>query len=180
MTVPEIQFDPSSARFGASRTQKRVEDDRLLAGKGLYSDDRNLPDQAWMIVVRSPYAHARIASVNADAARAASSAAKLEASNATAMKRSDGTMMFPWEDVPPPANQVPSEWRRLRVLPTLLETGCCSLSGTAPSGIDRQNRIEIGGFQACAADQGAVYVRHEQKLAGIGGLNRAAIKDAQA
>ena len=40
MTAPQTQFDPDSARFGASRTQKRIEDDRLLAGKGLYSDDR--------------------------------------------------------------------------------------------------------------------------------------------
>ena len=71
MNAPAIQFDPSSARFGASRTQKRLEDDRLLAGKGLYSDDRDLPDQAWMVVVRSPYAHARIASVNTAAARSA-------------------------------------------------------------------------------------------------------------
>jgi hypothetical protein len=34
----QVQFDPSSARFGASRSQKRIEDDRLLTGKGLYSD----------------------------------------------------------------------------------------------------------------------------------------------
>ncbi len=71
MSAPAVQFDPSSARFGSSRTQKRLEDDRLLAGNGLYSDDRNLPNQAWMVVVRSPYAHARTASVNADAARTA-------------------------------------------------------------------------------------------------------------
>ena len=37
---PAIQFDPSSAHFGSSRSQKRLEDDRLLTGKGLYSDDR--------------------------------------------------------------------------------------------------------------------------------------------
>ena len=71
MNAPAIQFDPSSARFGSSRTQKRLEDDRLLTGKGLFSDDRNLPNQAWMVVVRCPYAHARIAALNADAARAA-------------------------------------------------------------------------------------------------------------
>ena len=49
MTAPtlQVQFDPSIARFGASRSQKRLEDDRLLVGKGLYSDDRVLPDQAW-------------------------------------------------------------------------------------------------------------------------------------
>jgi hypothetical protein len=29
-TPLQVQFDPSSARFGASRSQKRLEDDRLL------------------------------------------------------------------------------------------------------------------------------------------------------
>ncbi|MCX7961607.1 MAG: xanthine dehydrogenase family protein molybdopterin-binding subunit [Burkholderiales bacterium] len=69
--LPQTQFDPSIARFGASRTQKRLEDDRLLAGRGLFSDDRNLPGQAWMVVVRSPHAHARIVSIEANDARAA-------------------------------------------------------------------------------------------------------------
>ncbi|MEW5862251.1 MAG: xanthine dehydrogenase family protein molybdopterin-binding subunit [Pseudomonadota bacterium] len=69
--VPETQFDPSIARFGASRTQKRIEDDRLLCGRGLYSDDRNLPGEAWMVLVRSPHAHARIVSIDASEARRA-------------------------------------------------------------------------------------------------------------
>jgi len=69
MSVSEIQFDPASARFGASQSQKRIEDDRLLSGKGLYSDDRNLPGQAWLVVLRSPHAHARIVSVDAGEAR---------------------------------------------------------------------------------------------------------------
>jgi len=60
----QVQFDPSSARFGASRSQKRLEDDRLLVGKGLFSDDRVLPRQAWMVLVRSPHAHAKILSVD--------------------------------------------------------------------------------------------------------------------
>src|SRR6185436_12596542 len=71
MSAPETQFDPASARFGSSRSQKRLEDDRLLLGKGLYSDDRNLPGQAWMVVLRSPHAHARIASIDAVEARKA-------------------------------------------------------------------------------------------------------------
>ena len=70
-TVPATQFDPSSAQFGSSRSQKRLEDDRLLAGKGLYTDDRNLPRQVWLVFVRSPHAHATIASINLAAARAA-------------------------------------------------------------------------------------------------------------
>ena len=69
MSAPETQFDPASARFGSSRSQKRIEDDRLLVGKGLYSDDRDLPGQAWMVVLRSPHAHARIASIDAAEAR---------------------------------------------------------------------------------------------------------------
>src|SRR5712671_5542954 len=60
----QVQFDPSAARFGASRSQKRLEDDRLLVGKGLFSDDRVLPRQAWMVLVRSPHAHAKILSIN--------------------------------------------------------------------------------------------------------------------
>ncbi len=63
-TPLQVQFDPSSARFGASRSQKRLEDDRLLEGKGLFSDDRVFPRQAWMVLVRSPHAHARIRSIN--------------------------------------------------------------------------------------------------------------------
>ena len=72
MNAPEKQFDPASARFGSSRSQKRLEDDRLLVGKGLYSDDRDLPGQAWMVVLRSPHAHARIAGMDASEARKAS------------------------------------------------------------------------------------------------------------
>src|SRR3954468_16650957 len=74
MSAPilQVQFDPASARFGASRSQKRLEDDRLLAGKGRYSDDLDLPGQAWLVLVRSPHAHARIASIDLGAARAAS------------------------------------------------------------------------------------------------------------
>src|SRR5262245_38223835 len=60
----QVQFDPASARFGASRSQKRLEDDRLLLGKGLFSDDRVFPHQAWMVIVRSPHAHARIRGVD--------------------------------------------------------------------------------------------------------------------
>jgi aerobic carbon-monoxide dehydrogenase large subunit len=60
----QVQFDPASARFGASRSQKRLEDERLLLGKGLFSDDRQFPGAAWMVLVRSPHAHARIRSID--------------------------------------------------------------------------------------------------------------------
>jgi carbon-monoxide dehydrogenase large subunit len=71
-SVPlQVQFDPASARFGASRSQKRLEDDRLLTGKGRYSDDLEFPRQCWMALVRSPHAHARISAIDLSGARAA-------------------------------------------------------------------------------------------------------------
>ena len=62
--VLQVQFDPAAARFGASRSQKRLEDERLLLGRALFSDDRVFPRQAWMVLVRSPHAHARIVSID--------------------------------------------------------------------------------------------------------------------
>jgi len=66
MSTPtlQVQFDASSARFGASRSQKRLEDERLLTGKGRYSDDLEFPGQCWLVLVRSPHAHARLASID--------------------------------------------------------------------------------------------------------------------
>src|SRR5438128_2308103 len=67
----QVQFDPASARFGASRSQKRLEDERLLTGKGRYSDDLEFPGQCWLVLVRSPHAHAKISAVDLSAAKAA-------------------------------------------------------------------------------------------------------------
>lgn len=46
----------------------RKEDLRLLTGAGRYSDDHNLPNQAFAAMVRSPHAHARILSLDISAA----------------------------------------------------------------------------------------------------------------
>ena len=101
----QVQFDPASARFGASRSQKRLEDDRLLAGKGLFSDDRVFPRQVWLVLVRSPHAHARIGSIDLAEAKkrngviAAWSMADLRADGVKHIpfpplfKRADGTPM---------------------------------------------------------------------------------------
>ena len=42
------------------QSPRRKEDLRLLTGKGRYSDDMNLPGQAYAIMLRSAHAHARI------------------------------------------------------------------------------------------------------------------------
>lgn len=54
-----------------SKNEPRVEDDALVRGAGQFVDDPRLPKQAAAAFVRSPHAHARIVSVNTDAARAA-------------------------------------------------------------------------------------------------------------
>jgi aerobic carbon-monoxide dehydrogenase large subunit len=52
-----------AAANGIGRPVRRAEDLRLLAGKGRYSDDINLPGQAYAVMVRSPHAHARIVAI---------------------------------------------------------------------------------------------------------------------
>ena len=49
---------------------KRVEDARMLTGRAQYADDTQIPDLARAVVVRSPVAHARMLSVDIEAARA--------------------------------------------------------------------------------------------------------------
>src|SRR5215472_5604759 len=49
----------------------RLEDRRLLAGNGRYSDDVQTPGAAWAFVVRSPYAHAAIKRIEMRRAAAA-------------------------------------------------------------------------------------------------------------
>jgi carbon-monoxide dehydrogenase large subunit len=46
----------------------RKEDARLLAGRGSFSDDLDLPGQAHAVMVRSPHAHARIGRIDPSAA----------------------------------------------------------------------------------------------------------------
>ncbi len=58
-------------KFAVGQSVRRVEDPRLLRGLGRYSDDVDLPRQAYAVVVRSPHAHARVRTIDTGAARAA-------------------------------------------------------------------------------------------------------------
>ena len=48
----------------------RREDQRFITGSGRYIDDIKLPGMAYMAILRSPYAHARILSIDTSAAKA--------------------------------------------------------------------------------------------------------------
>ena len=59
------------AVFGKAQYIKRVEDDRLLTGTGGFTDNLARPNQAHVVLVRSPHAHARIVKIDTAAARKA-------------------------------------------------------------------------------------------------------------
>ncbi len=52
------------------RPHPRNEDRRLVVGAGRYTDDIDLPGQAWAVFLRSPHAHARLRRIDTGAARA--------------------------------------------------------------------------------------------------------------
>src|SRR2546422_4208791 len=55
-TTPEVG--------GMGHSLKRKEDARFIRGKGEYIDDLVLPGMLWMDIVRSPYAHAKLVSID--------------------------------------------------------------------------------------------------------------------
>ena len=61
---------PGNLRFGAGQPVKRLEDQRLLTGRGQFIDDKPEDGALWLYVLRSPHAHAKIVSVETSAATA--------------------------------------------------------------------------------------------------------------
>ena len=57
-------------RFGSGHTVRRIEDPALVAGRGQFTDDLTRPGQTHLVFLRSPYAHARILSIDWAAVRA--------------------------------------------------------------------------------------------------------------
>src|SRR5213594_95503 len=57
-----------SAPEGIGKPVRRREDLRLVTGAGCYTDDVNLPGQAYASMVRSPHAHAHIVRIDTAAA----------------------------------------------------------------------------------------------------------------
>ena len=63
-----MSLSPTSTGIG--QPVRRREDLRLLTGRGRYSDDINVPGQAYAVMVRSPHAHARIRAIDTQPATA--------------------------------------------------------------------------------------------------------------
>ena len=69
MTTTEVPLSPAGNPIGFGR-MLRKEDVRFLRGRGNYVDDVNLPGMLHGAILRSPYAHARIVSIDTSAAEA--------------------------------------------------------------------------------------------------------------
>jgi carbon-monoxide dehydrogenase large subunit len=57
-------------KFGVGQSPRRVEDERLLTGRGRYTDDFQPEGTVYGVTVRSPYGHARILGIDTADARA--------------------------------------------------------------------------------------------------------------
>ncbi len=55
-----------------TKPQRKVDGAAKATGEALFTDDLTLPGMLWARTLRSPHAHARIRSINTDAARALS------------------------------------------------------------------------------------------------------------
>src|SRR3712207_5993488 len=60
---------PEQAERYFGRGLKRTEDPRLITGRGSFTDDLSRPGMLYASILRSPYAHARIRSIDVADAR---------------------------------------------------------------------------------------------------------------
>ena len=66
----ETELQTTAEVGGMGHSKKRKEDPRFIRGQGEYIEDVVLPNMVWMDIVRSPYAHAKIKSIDASEALA--------------------------------------------------------------------------------------------------------------
>ncbi len=67
-TTHDVRITTPEKICGMGHRMKRKEDPRFIQGRGTYVDDVKLPGMLYMDIVRSPYAHAKIVSIDASAA----------------------------------------------------------------------------------------------------------------
>ncbi|HEX6439777.1 MAG TPA: xanthine dehydrogenase family protein molybdopterin-binding subunit [Candidatus Binatia bacterium] len=81
---------------------RRVEDPLLISGKGGYVDDIKLPGMLHMMVLRSAYPHAKIISINTDAAKAMKGVvAVVTGPELPERLNINAQVMFPGQKIPP-------------------------------------------------------------------------------
>ena len=72
MTITEDRPDTAAPDAEIGRARRRKEDQRLITGRTRWTDNLTVPGMLHLAMVRSPFAHANITSINTDEAKAAS------------------------------------------------------------------------------------------------------------
>jgi len=80
---------------------RRVEDPVLVTGKGCYVDDIQLPGMLHMALLRSPYPHAKIISINTGAAKAMAGVAAVLTGDDIERLNIPSPVMVPGQKIPP-------------------------------------------------------------------------------
>ena len=132
-------------KYGIGRSVSRKEDPRLVRGQGCYTDDIDLPDQAWAAFLRSPIAHGTIERLNIDAARASADVLAVvtaedldragygEIRCTLALKSADGSPLF----APPRALMARQKVRHVGEILAMV------VAGSEPAARDAIERIEL-------------------------------------
>src|SRR6266567_318715 len=79
---------------------KRREDPRLITGQSTYVDDIKIPGMLHMAVVRSPYGHARINSINAIQLLNIPALSLFTPRKTSRALLATLPLLFPWEKLP--------------------------------------------------------------------------------
>src|SRR3984885_6291848 len=70
MNAPFAADNLDLMKFGIGQPVPRQEDPTLLKGQGRYTDDMNLPNQAYAVMVRSQVAHGVLKGIDSEEAKA--------------------------------------------------------------------------------------------------------------
>ena len=105
---------------------RRKEDARLITGRGCYSDDINLPDQAYAAALRAPHAHALIRAIDVEAARAMPGVLAVLTGNDA---RADGLKPIPHPGAPGTAPDIVLKNRDGSAVPVAPHPGAADRSG---------------------------------------------------
>ena len=70
LATSSLDPSPETTRFGSGKSVKRLEDQQLLLGAGQFTNDVSLPNQSYLVFLRSPYPHAKITRLDTSAAKA--------------------------------------------------------------------------------------------------------------
>ena len=147
-------------QFGIGQSVKRKEDVRLVTGTGCYTDDVALTNAAHVAFVRSPYAHARIRSIDAGAALTAPGVIGVLTQEDVA-KEGVGTMPF---DAP----------LKDRYGKPILATPKTLLAGDKARFIGEAVAMVVAESQAQAQDAAELVIVDYEELGPVGSLEDAA------